>query len=50
MKALQPIFALWRAHVLLRWWRWALRELSRRDPCHADIPYIVHRIRTLEAA
>lgn len=45
-RALAPLFR----PMALLWWQWALRELSSRNPTHADIPYIVHRIRNLEAA
>lgn len=46
MRALHP---LWR-EAALRWWRWALCELQRKDPTHPDLPMIVHRIRELSHA
>lgn len=42
----RALFPLWRGMALL-WWRWALAEIH---PLHPDVPKIVHRIRTLEAA
>ncbi len=46
MKSLSPVIDL----AKLTWWRWAGRELQRRDPMHPDLPGIVLRIRALEAA
>ena len=46
---INPVCELWgealRA-LKLRWWRWALSEIS---PTHPDVPLIVRRIRELEA-
>ncbi len=44
MSSITPLFRL----LALAWWRWARRELQRRDPCHPDIPRIVLRIAELD--
>jgi hypothetical protein len=34
--------------MALTWWKWARKELTARDPMHADLPSIVRRINELE--
>jgi hypothetical protein len=36
--------------IRLQWWKRALRELSSRDPMHADIPRLVLMVHKLENA
>lgn len=49
MRALSPVAALWRTEIVLRWWRWALCELTLTNPMHPDMTKIILRIRALEA-
>lgn len=37
MTGLRPLWRHWRLFIL----SWALKELSRTNPCHPDIPQIV---------
>jgi hypothetical protein len=46
MKSLAPIWRLWS----LYWHRHALAQLSRRDPLHADVPFLVLKVHALENA
>lgn len=41
---LRPVTRL----ISLAWWKWARRELTRRDPMHPDLLGIVLRINELE--
>jgi hypothetical protein len=43
IRAIRPLLLEW----LVFYHRWALHELTRKDPMHQDIPYIVTRLRSL---
>jgi hypothetical protein len=45
MTSIRPVID----QIRLAWWRWAGRELTRRNPLHPDLPAIVLRIHALEA-
>jgi hypothetical protein len=34
--------------IRLTWWRWAMAELTRKDPLHRDLPMVVRRVNELE--
>jgi hypothetical protein len=40
------IYPVWR-EAAIAWYRWALRELQRKDPTHPDVSFIVLRLRAL---
>jgi hypothetical protein len=40
-----PLRLLWLEQVVLRWWKWAMREI---DKTHPDVGWILLRIRQIE--
>jgi hypothetical protein len=50
MKAFRPLQLLWREQIVLRYYRRALVELTRKTPCHEDVSFLVLAINHLEAS
>ena len=48
MRALLRFFRLLPAALDLAWLRWARAHLSKHNPLHPDIPYILRRIEELK--
>ena len=44
MNGIRPILDLAR----LFYYRWALADMTRANPFHPDLPYVVHRLNQLE--